>query len=180
MEFWDLYDKHRNLTGEKIKSGDPLPKDKFRLVVHICIFNSSGKMLIQQRQSFKEGWPNLWDVSAGGRAQSGDTSQMAMERETFEELGLKLDLKDSRPELTINFPQGFDDFYIIEKDLKISDLKLQVEEVKAAKWATKEEIYQMIDKKTFIPYHKSFIDLIFHMREGMGFLSGGDKIAKGE
>lgn len=40
MEIWDLYDKHRNLTGETMVRGEPVPQDRYHLVVHICIFNS--------------------------------------------------------------------------------------------------------------------------------------------
>ncbi|MDF2596725.1 MAG: hypothetical protein K0R69_3066, partial [Clostridia bacterium] len=34
---------------------------------------------------------------------------------------------------------------------------------------TKEEIIVMIESKEFIPYHRSFIDLLFDMRKYMGF-----------
>lgn len=80
-----------------------------RLVVHACIFNSDGEVLIQQRQSFKDGWPNKWDVTVGGRAIAGDDSGAAIERELFEELGLKINLRNRRPHLTVNFNGGFDD-----------------------------------------------------------------------
>ncbi|MGN9136332.1 hypothetical protein ACTNDG_13110 [Clostridium sp. HCP1S3_B4] len=47
----------------------------------------------------------------------------------------------------------------------IYGILLQGEEVKAVKWASKEEILSMIDKKTFIPYTKSLVDLIFFMKD---------------
>ncbi len=71
---------------------------------------------------------------------TGDSSQEAAERETEEELGLKINLKKCKPHLTINFETGFDDIYLIEKEVNIENLKLQQEEVQSVKWASKEEI----------------------------------------
>ena len=153
MEIWDLYTKDRIKTEETMVRGEKITKGFYRLVVHVCIFNSQGEMLIQQRQPFKSSWPNMWDVTVGGSAISGDTSQSAAEREVYEEIGYKLSLDGIRPALTINFEDGFDDMYLIKKDIEISDLYLQYEEVKAVKLASKEEILKMIDEETFIPYH---------------------------
>ncbi|GAA0102866.1 NUDIX domain-containing protein [Paraclostridium bifermentans] len=164
MEIWDLYDKDRIKTGETMVRGSQFKENTYHLVVHVCIFNLEGKMLIQQRQPFKDGWPNMWDITVGGSAISGDTSQLAAEREVYEEIGYKLSLDGIRPSLTINFDKGFDDIYLIQKDIDISKLKLQYEEVQSVKWASKEEILSMIDKEIFIPYHKSLIGLLFFMR----------------
>ena len=168
MEIWDLYTKDRIKTEETMVRGEKITKGFYRLVVHVCIFNSQGEMLIQQRQLFKSSWPNMWDVTVGGSAISGDTSQSAAEREVYEEIGYKLSLDGIRPALTINFEDGFDDMYLIKKDIEISDLYLQYEEVKAVKWASKEEILSMIDEEIFIPYHKSLIELLFSMRNHQG------------
>lgn len=164
MEIWDLYDKDRIKTGETMVRGSQFKENTYHLVIHVCIFNLEGKMLIQQRQPFKDGWPNMWDITVGGSAVSGDTSQLAAEREVYEEIGYKLSLDGIRPSLTINFDKGFDDIYLIQKDVDISKLKLQYEEVQSVKWASKEEILSMIDEEIFIPYHKSLIDLLFFMR----------------
>ncbi|WP_394867139.1 NUDIX hydrolase [Paraclostridium bifermentans] len=164
MEIWDLYDKDRIKTGETMVRGSKFKENTYHLVVHVCIFNLEGKMLIQQRQPFKDGWPNMWDITVGGSAVSGDTSQLAAEREVYEEIGYKLSLDGIRPSFTINFDKGFDDIYLIQKDVDISKLKLQYEEVQSVKWASKEEILSMIDEEIFIPYHKSLIDLLFFMR----------------
>ena len=168
MEIWDLYTKDRIKTEETMVRGEKITKGFYRLVVHVCIFNSRGEMLIQQRQPFKSSWSNMWDITVGGSAISGDTSQSAAEREVYEEIGYKLSLDRIRPALTINFEDGFDDMYLIKKDIEISDLYLQYEEVKAVKWASKEEILKLIDEEIFIPYHKSLIDLLFFMKDTKG------------
>ncbi len=125
-------------------------------------------MLIQQRQPFKDGWPNKWDVTVGGSAIAGDDSGAAIERELFEELGLKINLKNRRPHLTVNFNGGFDDIYLINEDVDISALKLQHEEVQAVRRASREEIFRMIDCGEFIPYYKSLVDYFFEAKNGFG------------
>lgn len=171
MELFDLYDDERRLTGETIERGDPLPESRYHLVIHICIFNSEGKMLIQQRQPFKKSFPGKWDVSVGGSAVTGENSRQAASRELYEELGISHDFSHDRPMLTIHFERGFDDVYVIHKDIAVSELKLQAEEVQAAKWADRDEIYSLIDSGAFIPYCKSYIDMLFNYRTKRGNFS---------
>lgn len=164
MELFDLYTLDREKTGLTMVRGDPVPEGYYRLVVHVCIFNEKGQMLIQQRQPFKKSWSNLWDVSVGGSAVAGDSSRSAAERETREELGLSLNLEGVRASMTIHWENGFDDYYIVHMAPDLSSLRLQYEEVQQVKWADKEEILRMIDDGSFIPYEKSLIELLFFRR----------------
>ena len=168
MELWDVYDKDRVKTGKTMVRGAAFEPDSYHMVVHACIFNNKGEMLIQQRQPFKEGFSNLWDITVGGSATAGDSSQTAAEREVSEEIGLKLDLQKVRPNLTINFDKGFDDVYLIEKEVDIDTLVLQESEVQRVKWATMDEIFALIDSGEFIPYYKSLIQLLFDMKGKYG------------
>ncbi|MCG1010874.1 NUDIX domain-containing protein [Salinicoccus sp. ID82-1] len=168
METWDIYDVSRNKMNKTMVRGNQLAPGEYHMVVHVCIFNTSGEMLIQQRQPFKEGWPDMWDVTVGGSALSGDTSQMAAERETLEEIGLKLNLENVRPTMTMNFGRGFDDIYLIEMDVDIRELSLQYEEVKDVKWASKAEVLEMIEAGTFIPYEQNLIRLYFDLVNRQG------------
>ena len=165
MELFDLYTAEREKTGKTMVRGEPTPEGYYRLVVHVCIFNEKGQMLIQQRQPFKSGWSNLWDISVGGSAVAGDSSRSAAERETREELGLSIDLSDIRPTLTIHWENGFDDYYIMRLSPDLGSLRLQYEEVQRVCWAGKEEILRMIDDGIFIPYEKSLIELLFFRRD---------------
>lgn len=167
MEVLDLYTKDRIKTGQTMIRGDKQPEDTYRLVVHICIFNKDGQMLIQQRQPFKSGWSNMWDFSAGGSVISGEDSRTAAEREVKEELGVDISLENKRPALTLSFSHGFDDVYLCEKEIDIDSLQLQYEEVQAARWASIGEILEMIDEGIFIPYHKSLVELLFELRSNI-------------
>ena len=87
MEVWDLYDVNRQKTGETCFRGCTLPDGRFHLVVNVCVFNDQGAMLIQQRQSSKVPYHDLWALSSGGSAIAGETSAMAASRELQEEIG---------------------------------------------------------------------------------------------
>ncbi len=170
MEIWDLYTDERVKSDKTMIRGDRVPDGYYRIVVHICIFNERGEMLIQRRQPFKKGWPGMWDVSVGGSAVAGDDSRRAAERELREELGLEWSFEGIRPMLTVNFHGGFDDVYLIRRNVDIASLTLQPEEVAEAKWASLSEILGMIDDGRFIPYDKNVISAFFSMLGQAGMI----------
>ncbi len=110
----------------------------------------------------------MWDVTVGGSAVSGESSQDAIERELFEEIGLRHDFQKIRPQLTINFDKGFNDIYLIEREVDLDSLCLQPEEVQRVKWASQEEIFRMMESGEFIPYYEPLLQLLFEMRKGYG------------
>lgn len=171
MEIWDVYDRDRQLTPHKMMRGDEFAENAYHLVVHICIFNAKDQLLIQQRQPFKEGWPGKWDLTVGGSAVSGDNSSKAAERELFEEIGYRADLSGVRPVLTMNFGKGFDDYYVMQEDVDLSTLTLQYEEVQAVKWASLDDVMQLLYDGDFVPHNSNLIALLFHIGTGSGIYS---------
>ncbi len=169
MELVDLYDENRVPLGRTGERSAQRESREYRTVVHVCVFDSRGRLLIQQRAAEKFIWPGLWDVSVGGGVDAGETSRQSAEREFREELGFPLDLGGLRPSVTVNFDGGFDDFYILTKNLNLDSLTLQKEEVRAVRWAALEEVFNMVDEGTFIPYPKSFLQFLFDARDKFGF-----------
>lgn len=169
MELVDLYDENRLPLGRTAERGAPKGPGELRLVVHVCVFDRRGRLLIQQRAPEKFIFPNLWDVSVGGGVDAGEDSRQGAEREFREELGVPLDLSGLRPSVTVNFDGGFDDFYILTKDLELGGLTLQKEEVRAVRWASLEELLDMLKEGTFIPYPEGFLRFLFDMRDQFGF-----------
>ena len=164
MELWDVYDVDRTLTGKTMERGATYEEGAFHLVVHVCVFNHKNEMLIQKRQPFKSGFSGLWDVTVGGSAVQGDNSARAAERELLGEIGLSIDLDGVPPHLTITFTPGFDDIYLVEREVDPTTLTLQYEEVEQVRWATEEEILAMIQSGEFIPYYPQLIQMLFLMR----------------
>ena len=59
-------------------------------VVHVLIFNTEGKLLLQKRSLNKDVAPGKWDTSVGGHINLGEDPLRAAKREMEEELGISL------------------------------------------------------------------------------------------
>ena len=179
-ERFDLYDVNRNFTGKTLERGNKVPEGYYRLVVHVCIFGPDGRMLIQKRLPNKSGWSGMWDITAGGSALAGDSSQQAASRELLEEVGIDYSLEGIRPAMTIYFDGGFNDIYTVNMDVDIDSLKLQPTEVEQVRWATEEEILEMLKQKEFVLYKSSFISLLFFLRNHNGAFTHKDPTKQAE
>ncbi len=171
MELVDLYDENRIPLGKTAERYGKKKPGEYRMVVHVCIFDQQGRLLIQQRSKEKGAWGGYWDVSVGGAVDAGETSRQGAEREVREELGYPLDLTGWRPSVTVNFGGGFDDFYLLVRDIPLESLTLQKEEVQQVRWATREEVLRLLEEDAFIRYPRSFLEYLFDTRSTFGFTS---------
>ena len=170
MELVDLYDENRIPLGKTAERYAHKSRGEYRVVVHVCIFDRQGRLLTQQRSMEKRMCPGKWDVSAAGAVGAGETPRQSAEREAREELGYPLNLTGLRPSITVNFPGGFDDFFIVQRDIDLAALHLQKEEVSAVCWHTLEEVLEMMKRGEFISYPEGFINFLFSMRNQFGFV----------
>ena len=58
--------------------------------------------------------------------------------------------------------------YLVEKEVHLSQLTLQPEEVQGVKWADREEILQLIETDQFVPYYPGWISYLFESRKSYG------------
>lgn len=167
MELLDIYDAQGRLTGRVIeRNGKVEPGDRL-LIVHVCLFNSKGELLIQKRQDSKDRYPGCWDVSAGGFARSGEDSTGCALRELSEELGLRVEKEQLRFLLREPFSYVLDDFYLLRGDYDAASLTLQAEEVSEAAWAGWEEIHAMLSDGRFVDYDMGLMERIFALAAAM-------------
>lgn len=151
MEKRDLYDINRKLTGETIYIGDPIPQNRYIVVVLSFIQNSKGEFLIQKRSKVKDGKY----ASTGGHPKSGETSLQGICTEIKEELGLSI----TENELELIYSgredseQVFFDIYYLKKDFDINALILQKEEVESVEWCSIGRIKQLIRDGLFLSNH---------------------------
>lgn len=94
----------------------------------------------------------MWDVTAGGNVLARELGFQAIIRESKEELGIELNKKDitfigsvvssnKKGEIINNY---FNEYYIANKEIDETRLKLQEEEVSEVKWIGKNEIIEKI------------------------------------
>lgn len=145
MELNDIYDKDRKLTGRVHTRGTPWKKNEFGLVVCVWVYNDAGQLLLTRRapeKSFAGTWEN-----SGGAAKAGETSREAVARELFEETGIRATEDEFRLIETGRNWNSHYDFYCIHRNIAIEDIVLLPGETDDVKWATYEEIHQMIADK---------------------------------
>ena len=151
MELWDLYTENRIKTGETHVRGNPLPKDKYHLVVNVWIKNSEGKYLISRRSRKKSRNPLKFET-VGGAVLKGENSLQAAIRETKEEVGIDLDTKRAKlvySDVRKNL-NSILDIYLFEYDGIVDLRNATTDEVESVGWMTTDEIYDLSKKGLFV------------------------------
>jgi isopentenyldiphosphate isomerase len=89
-ELLQIVDREGNPVGSAPRSechGNP---DLIQAVVHLHLFDRSGRLYLQKRAADKDRYPGCWDTSVGGHVAPGESPDQAIRREAREELGIDL------------------------------------------------------------------------------------------
>ena len=153
-ELRDLYDKNKNLTGEKYYKGEIIPKDRYIIVVTLFILNQHNELLLQKRSKEKGG--KFGFLSVHPKAEKN--SLQGIITELKEEIGIhSQEMSFLHTEKTKN---TFFVFYYLKSDIDISKLELQKEEVESVKWFSICDIEKLIDRNEFYENHIEALDII--------------------
>lgn len=154
MEFRDLYNKKRELTGLTVKKGDPIPRGYYYVTVVIFIQNDQDKFLIQKRSIDKGGdWANT-----GGHPKTGESSLEGIVTEVKEELGININPNKLTLFKTVKTEDDFIDLYYLKANINLDHLVLQEEEVQGVAWFSIDEINSLIEQGQFHRHH----DLMYY------------------
>lgn len=159
MELWAVLDEEGNPTGEVMEKYDKKVFESgfYHLGADVWIINSENKILIQKRSPLKRLDPNVWAMT-GGSVILGENSLKTIIREAREELNIDID--EDNLKLITKFKTGnvWIDTYILKCNYDISKMKFQEDEVSDAKWATWEEIDDLVKKGQFIKHRWEFVN----------------------
>lgn len=159
----DVLDKNGTSTGDKKTKQEIHEQGLWHNASWIWIYNSRGEILLQLRAKNKDSHPGQWDISAAGHVDTGETPMKAAIRELNEEIGISAYEKDFKqvdfqtvssyqPEIGWQNNE-FDYIYLFKYDGKISDLKLQEEEVEKMEFIPLEKFEMEInDPETYKKY----------------------------
>ena len=145
MEYNDIYDKHRNLTGKLHLRGTPWGIGKYGLVVCVWVYDGKGKLLLTRRAKEKS-FAGTWENS-GGAAQAGETSRQAIARELFEETGIRAAEEDFELLSTGKDRNTHYDFYCLKREVPLTEIKLLPGETDGVQWADFETVHSLIAEK---------------------------------
>ena len=113
----------------------------------VLLFNSSGELFLQKRSMNKDEFPGLWDSSAAGHLEPGESYDQCARRELEEELGIR-----HRGELTELFkfrasPDTGYEHCTVFRCVSDNPLTLQAEEVDEGKWLSPGEMDERVQNR---------------------------------
>lgn len=145
MEYNDIYDRNRELTGRVHLRGTPWKAGEYGLVVCVWIHDGHGRLLLTRRAPGKT-FAGTWENS-GGAAKAGEDSLTAISRELFEETGIRASEDEFEFLRSVRDKNAFYDHYCLKWDGKIEAVVLQPGETDDVKWATFAQVHTMIREK---------------------------------
>lgn len=142
--------KHHHELIEVVDANDTVIKTEQRYIVHqqglrhravhILVFNQIGQIFLQKRALSKDINPGLWDTSAAGHIDAGESYYTAAIRETQEELGVEV---EHSLKLLFKLPAqdktGME-FIEVYRCLHEGPFQLEAREISTGKWFDISEI----------------------------------------
>lgn len=160
MEYIDILNDNGVRTGEILSRDETHRQGLWHRAVIAAIISSDNKILMQQRSETKDKFPGLWDLSVAAHVISGEDAVSTLVRELNEEIGLviskRIEVKDCRfvssfknihhwedKKLGSVDEHAFYEFFVINLDLNISDLKFNDGEVMDVRWVSLFELKKL-------------------------------------
>ncbi len=141
-ELLDITDEHGNLTGKTCLKSEAHKYGYFHATVHIWLYTSNKKIVLQKRALTKKVFPGLWDISVAGHIGAGEKIISAALREIKEEIGFDLTeenlFKIGTRKHQVHHDNGiidneFHHVFIAELNVPLQNLTIQESEVAALK-----------------------------------------------
>ena len=142
MEYNDIYDKNRNLTGRVHRRGSRWKSGEYGLVVCVWVYDGNGNLLLTRRapgKSFAGTWEN-----SGGAAKAGETSRQAIARELFEETGIKASEDEFELLCSDRDRNTHYDFYCLKRQTPLEEIVLLPGETDGVQWASMQQVRLMV------------------------------------
>ena len=99
QELLPLVDEEGNVIGCATRGECHDGSKLLHPVVHLHVFDSQGRLYLQQRPLWKDIQPGKWDTAVGGHVDYGEDVPAALQREVREELGIE----DFVPEFLLRY-----------------------------------------------------------------------------
>ena len=142
MEMFDELDENGRYVGRTISRDMAHKIGAWHRAVLIFLVNDKNQILMQKRSMNKKQWPGCWDGTGGGHVDAGEIGIFSVVRELGEELGVHVNHNE------VNYIGGyrsnnknekihnahFNEFYVAHKNVNVSDIKIQEDEVEEVKW----------------------------------------------
>lgn len=175
----DILDENGVLTGKQATKKEIHEKGWWHQTAHVWIYNSRGEVLLQKRSMTKDSYPGLWDISAAGHVDAGESPLQAAIREVSEEVGIgikeedlqKIGVRKSAKEISSKeyINNEFQNMYLYRFDGELENLKISREEIDEIKFISldklEEEIKNQTSYKKYVNHGDYYFDIIKEIRK---------------
>lgn len=87
-EMFPIVDEQGNIVSAATRGECHNGSKLLHPVIHLHVFNSQGELYLQKRPEWKDIQPGKWDTAVGGHIDLGESVEIALKREAYEELGI--------------------------------------------------------------------------------------------
>src|SRR5579859_5510227 len=94
-EIFDVVNEHDEVIDHRPRS-EVHRRGLMHRATHVLVFNARGQVFLQKRSLSKDRQPGLWDSSASGHVDTGESYDVCAMRELREEIGLSLSAPPER------------------------------------------------------------------------------------
>jgi isopentenyldiphosphate isomerase len=94
-EIFDVVNEQDRVIGQRPRS-EVHRLGLMHRAVHVLVFNTRGEVFLQKRSMTKDRQPGLWDSSASGHLDTGESYDACAIRELREEIGLSISAPPER------------------------------------------------------------------------------------
>src|SRR5687767_1722189 len=142
-----IVDANDNIIGHKSRDEIDFSNDIFR-TASLWITNSRGEILLAQRKLDKKVDPGKWAEAVGGTVEGSDSYEDTVIREAEEELGISGLVVQLGPKQLITTPCSyFVQWYTAIVDRKITDFRIQKEEVEQICWIPRDQLEKELQEQ---------------------------------
>ena len=171
-ELIDIVDENGKYTGKTCLKSEAHKYGYFHPTVHVWIYTSEHKILLQKRALTKKVFPGLWDISVAGHIAAGEKIEIAALREVEEEIGFKIHpenlIKIGTRKHQVNHANGiidneFHHVFISELTVPIEQLVIQESEVDELKLFELDILKNTSKfKNVLLPEYSSYYEFVFN------------------
>jgi isopentenyl-diphosphate delta-isomerase type 1 len=142
-EILEVVDEHDRVIGLEHR-GVIHAEGLMHRSAQVLVFNSDGHLFIQKRSAGKDEFPGLWDCSAAGHVNPGESYRQCAQREVEEELGI---VDASGLERMCSFPASADTGFehcTVFRCFNDGPMTLQAEEIEEGRWLSPQEMDEWV------------------------------------
>lgn len=172
-EYIDILNAKGQFTGKVGLKSEAHRLGLYHASVHCWLYTPDRKVIVQQRASDKDSFPNLWDISVAGHIGQGESPEETAVREIQEEIGYDVQASDLKKKSVLQaskepkpgfYDNEFHHIFLVRFQGKIKDLHLQKEEVQDIKCISiaqfTNEIQDSIMAKNYVPHGENYYKFI--------------------